>query len=272
MSFSQRAAYNIVPLLARLVLGAAFITAGLAKLGTQTFEGESARLLDELRAPAAQPPTPGTPGSPGTPGTSGNGDAALGFDRGFILRTVALRQDEAGAQDEGEQDAGEQGDDDTATQPPIITDPTRDPSNGRTVLTVPTLTTEGRALHGIALLVAGSNEGLKPYAIYLAWAAALTELIGGGLLLIGLFARLWGLALAGVMAVAFYLTSLDIVTQTWIIHLLPDHTPQFNTVFNQLGLMVLAFGIFLTGAGALSLDRFIFGRSGGAVEPADDFG
>ena len=35
----------------------------------------------------------------------------------------------------------------------------------------------------------------------------------------------------------------------------------FNTAFCQAGLFLLAFGIFLTGAGPLSLDRILFGGS-----------
>jgi len=39
---------------------------------------------------------------------------------------------------------------------------------------------------------------------------------------------------------------------------------QFNTAVAQLGLFVLAFGLLMTGAGPLSLDRLLFGRGGGS--------
>lgn len=111
-------------------------------------------------------------------------------------------------------------------------------------------------MHNVTLLVHGQGMAYPVYQAYLAVAA---ELVGGALILLGLFSRLWGLALAGVLAVAFWLTS-------WPILVAGDpgsvlfslSIEQFNRLFCQSGLFVLAFGVFLTGPGAVSIDRAIF--------------
>ena len=50
MSFSQGAARNVVPLLGRLVLAAAFIPAGWSKImgESEVFVGEDAEILEDL--------------------------------------------------------------------------------------------------------------------------------------------------------------------------------------------------------------------------------
>jgi len=88
--------------------------------------------------------------------------------------------------------------------------------------------------------------------------AAFTELVGGGLLFVGLFSRFWGLGLAIAMGVAFYLTSWNLLLDS---HLLNLKVPDFNRMFTQTGLFLLAFGVFLTGAGPISLDRALFRKT-----------
>lgn len=249
MTFSQRAALHFVPFLARLVLGAAFITAGMGKLfHTGTFEGERALKLRELNVvtsafdasavqihPAAYQPEQAPP-----PGTGS-------------LRDRGANNQDAGGEGEGTAAGNNQ---DDATDP--------------TIITVPPMSVEARELHNITLMVASANPGLEPYAVYLGWGAALTEFVGGILILLGLFSRLWGLALACVMVSAFYLTSLDVAGQTMIYQLMPDRVPDFNRMFVQLALFVLAFGIFLTGPGRLSVDGFIFGKGNENGHGRDD--
>lgn len=109
-----------------------------------------------------------------------------------------------------------------------------------------------------------------------AWAAALTELVGGGLVLIGFLTRFAGLSLAGVMGVAMWLTVVgpSIGADGAFLGFLPRFptsttTPElamaaFQTwqmFFLQWALLMCALGILLSGAGALSLDRFVFGKS-----------
>lgn len=253
MTFSQRAALHFVPFLARLVLGAAFITAGMGKLfHTGSFEGDRAAKLRDL------------------------GVVATAFDGGAMFHAASFQQDsppgtgslrERGANNsnagqdadntDANQDAGGEGGTGTELQDP-------------TVINVPPMTVEARELHNITLMVASASPGLEPYAVYLGWGAALTEFVGGILILVGLFSRLWGLALAVTMGVAFYLTSLGVVSETMIYQLMPDHVGDFNRLFVQLALFVLAFGIFLTGPGRLSVDGFIFGKRDDRTFTEDD--
>lgn len=111
-------------------------------------------------------------------------------------------------------------------------------------------------MHHVTLMV--HRHGLA-YPVYHAYAAVIAELVGGALILIGLFSRLWGIALAGVMVVAFWFTTWPVLAAgggPGVLFTLS--IPDFNRLFCQAGLFVLAFGVFLTGPGALSLDRVIF--------------
>jgi uncharacterized membrane protein YphA (DoxX/SURF4 family) len=71
------------------------------------------------------------------------------------------------------------------------------------------------------------------------------------------------------MGVAFYVTSLpdllDVGNVFTGLFKLPLDV--FNGMFTQLALFVLAFGVFLTGAGPISLDRAVFRKT---VEEDDD--
>jgi putative oxidoreductase len=83
-----------------------------------------------------------------------------------------------------------------------------------------------------------------PELYSLGWWQGIIELVGGGLLLLGLFTRLVAFILAGDMAVAY-----------WMIHGLKSPYP----VLNGGDLAVLFCFVFLyfaaAGAGPLSLDR-----------------
>jgi uncharacterized membrane protein YphA (DoxX/SURF4 family) len=102
--------------------------------------------------------------------------------------------------------------------------------------------------------------------------AAMTELVAGALLAIGLFSRLWGLALAVVMGVAFYLTSWPalVAVNYSLFALAADPNPLALAGLSlQSALFVLAFGIFLTGPGPVSLDRLLFGGRTEIIEVAE---
>ena len=118
-----------------------------------------------------------------------------------------------------------------------------------------------RPLHGITLML---DKAGWPAPVWMARLAAFTELVGGGLLFVGLFSRFWGLGLAIAMGVAFYLTSWNVLLDS---HLFGLKVPEFNRMFTQTGLFVLAFGVFLTGAGPISLDRALFRKT---VDEDDD--
>lgn len=110
--------------------------------------------------------------------------------------------------------------------------------------------------------------GSPPWAVRLALAAALTELIAGGLLLIGLATRLSAFSLAVVMGVAMWLTVIGPAIQSgnaWLGFLPAGGFAQpeaYQTWFMQLAMLAMALALVFSGPGMLSLDRWIFGRAG----------
>jgi uncharacterized membrane protein YphA (DoxX/SURF4 family) len=109
--------------------------------------------------------------------------------------------------------------------------------------------------------------GSPPWAVRLAWAAAITELAAGILLLVGLFSRLGGLAVAWVMGVAIWLTGIGPAIQGGdaFLGFLPQaglyDMQAYKDFFFQLALLAMGLAIAFSGGGMLSLDRFIFGKS-----------
>jgi uncharacterized membrane protein YphA (DoxX/SURF4 family) len=223
MKFSHFSATAIVPLLARIVLAFVFVLAGWNKIMVNTdFKGDDANRLIEMGI----------------------------VDRPPAVTPAALRQDSPPA----------------ATSPttapqlprqtvPPVTDRSDATRPARTIdIQAPTgdLVVPARTLHRLTLML---DQRGWPYPWPLAWIAALTELVGGALILVGLFSRIWALGLASVMAVAFYMTSLDKVIDHGLFNLPPA---DFSTLVVQVALFTLAFGVFLTGPGPFSLDRAIF--------------
>ena len=84
------------------------------------------------------------------------------------------------------------------------------------------------------------------------------------LILVGLFTRVWGLGLAVIMGVAFYTTTLagdGKLLDSGLSYILTDsglNMENYPSMILQLALFVLAFGVFLTGPGSVSLDRLLF--------------
>jgi uncharacterized membrane protein YphA (DoxX/SURF4 family) len=265
MSFSQSAASHLVPLIARIVLAAAFIPAGYNKLmREESFAGDDAKRLRELQVVAAAP------------------------DRGFaipasltaaVLTVEAVHAATAGphavlastsvepapapqAQQPAEAAPGPQ----TPAPQGNAATPSTPPPQAAQPEIAPGEPIKARALHKVTLMV---DKAGWPYPVWLGRIAALTEFVGGICLVLGLLSRVWGLGLAIAMAVAFWLTTWPVLTGTSMFQL---SIPDYNRFVAQIALFALAFGIVLTGAGAASLDKRIFGSGGdggGAKKPAD---
>lgn len=104
-----------------------------------------------------------------------------------------------------------------------------------------------------------------PMPVVQAWIAAVVELVGGGLLVIGLLSRVWALGLVVAMGVAFALTSLEPLLASGPFGLTLD---VYTKAVAQLALFGLAAGVLLAGPGAVSIDHGIFG--GSRPDPLDD--
>ncbi|MCX5649998.1 MAG: DoxX family protein [Planctomycetota bacterium] len=204
--FSQQAAANIVPLLARILIFLAFVPTGWHHAMQQTvFTGDAAARLREIGIVSAD-----ANAGPGT--------------------YVAFHQDA-----------------------PPLTSPAIDMAGVQT-----------RALHQLTLFF----DGLRlPKPEIWAWTATVFELIGGSLVLIGLFTRLWtgGLVL---WSLALFLSTPTVAAAFGAIWSPTDPTATLPRAMalSQLTLLVLALGLTLTGAGKLSLDGFIFRSRGGGDE------
>jgi uncharacterized membrane protein YphA (DoxX/SURF4 family) len=226
MGLSQSAATNAVPLLARLVLAAVFVPAGYQKVMTVAeYSGDDAKRLRELQVVQSDLRSP--------------------------IRFAALVQESPAAA--------------PATPPTSAppskptTDETPRPATGGTPAAPGGEPVKARQLYRVTLMV--DKVGWQ-YPVALGWVAALTELVGGALLLVGLFARIWALGLAIAMGVAFYLTSLS--SYAGAIGFFRDFPiNDYNRFAAQAALFALAFGIALTGAGTLSFDRMMM-RGGGS--------
>lgn len=113
--------------------------------------------------------------------------------------------------------------------------------------------------------------GKGPWPVRFAWAAGLTELIGGGLALLGFLARFVGLSLTSVMLVAIWLTSVGPNLGGGFLGFAPPFAsfPEWQTFLLQIMTLCAALGLLLSGAGTLSLDRFVFSDAKPG-KPADD--
>ena len=114
-------------------------------------------------------------------------------------------------------------------------------------------TNQARRVNHIAIALHAHGV---PNPVLLAWVIVLVALIGGGLILIGLFTRLWALGLAGIMATVIGLESVPAICAAQSVFTLD--TGILSTAAASLALGVLAIGLLLTGAGVLSLDAAIF--------------
>lgn len=116
--------------------------------------------------------------------------------------------------------------------------------------------------------------------VVLAWVAAITEVVGGAMLLVGFMTRLWALGLVGVMLTAIWLTTIGPAIQAGnaFLGFLPSHHHIFAITeqgfpymheFWQFALACMAFAVMFAGPGAISVDGILFG-GGGSDEEGDE--
>ncbi|MBY0112510.1 MAG: DoxX family protein [Phycisphaerales bacterium] len=104
------------------------------------------------------------------------------------------------------------------------------------------------------------------WPVYIAWTVAISELLGGFLVLTGLFTRLSAFFLAGTMIGAIWLTEIGPAVQSGnaVFFFLPANRETFgmdwNTLLIQCSMLAMALNLMFAGAGGLSMDRAISGR------------
>lgn len=314
MSFSDKLAVHLSPVLIRLVLGGTFALAGAAKIfsTTEVTPLQAARLaeLGILSPTAAGAPSQALPPSEGEPEAEDSAGENVGRRADARPAIVPVVWQDGGEQPEAEQPEAEQPEADEAASGEPETDAEAAGAAGDAAEDAPVEGAidaatdnrftaadfpngaEVRRLHAsitLTLLSATKPDTYdkdgnpaKPYMPslpvglpMLAWAAAVTELVAGGLLLIGFFGRFAGLAVAIVMGTAAWLVEIGPEWQagTLVYGFLPgrpwDDVSAWMHLLWQLALLSMGVGIFFSGAGTLSVDRLLWG-GGGDGDDDDD--
>lgn len=308
----DRVGLNIPPLFLRLMLGLIFVFAGLGKVSVSTpVQGEEAAVLANMGViapppgavkPVVPPAAPtGSGGGAGTTGSTGPAAPAKPEPAAKSSETPGTTGGTGGPVSEPDKAAVPKPA--AAKTSPSKPKPRTDAGAGRVVLArqaVPakaytaadfpqpvSVLTVYRLAAGLymaahpgvdekgapkmALWMQSLGDGRWP--VYVAWTVALTELIGGAALLLGLFTRIMALGVAGVMVGALWLTVIGPSMQAGQTRLwfLPDWgmmDPRWAMPELQLALLMAALALAFCGPGRLSLDRAILG--GGADGGDDD--
>ena len=120
----------------------------------------------------------------------------------------------------------------------------------------------GRALAVNRLILHFHSWDLQNWAQPLGWAVAIFQLLGGAMLLLGLFTRIIALGLSVIIGGAFYKVTLcqngmfEMNPFTWRLD-----SALWYAIISQAALFVLAFGLIFTGGGPLCLERVLWGRT-----------
>jgi len=268
MTFSQYAGTSLVPTLARLVLAAVFIPAGWNKVFKDAdFTAEQATRLRSL----------GVNVEPATPKVVAYDGSQMGAVQLASYRVQDAPPSDSPGSGSLRDPKPPEGDAQTQPSTPPEAAPTQAPPADQGTATTPPNpsgplpegTYRAQGLHQVTLML---SENHFPYPVWQARLAAFTELVGGSMLLLGLFSRIWGLGLSIAMGVAFYLVSMKmngVFTMDPRAFAEIQHGAAFSTAALQLSLFVLAFGVFLTGPGPLSLDRMLFGGGREELAPGE---
>ncbi|MGP1309062.1 MAG: DoxX family protein [Phycisphaerales bacterium] len=251
--FRRSLSSNLGPLLLRVALGAFFLWAGWSKvMVTSPYPPEAAAVLANLGVDRAERAAVGA-GAPRAPGDADAPDGSLPDPSSAIDGArVILAQ---------------------ATPVPGRVYTAADFSGP----------VEMANLHNLTLLLhakASSDKpiwpkvlGESPWVVRMAYAAAWTELLAGAFVLIGLFTPLSAFAIACVMCAAMWLTQIGPATLGGGPSTLGFLPPLNNfsggddgwkTFLLQLALLCVGLSLMFSGGGALSVDRWIFGRPGGS--------
>ncbi len=255
----------VAPVFLRLVLGVTFLWAGLGKVIESTeFTGADAALLAKWNISSTTGPT--APSSKPDPDKS----AAPSSPAPAVTPEPAKDTSSPAANPPINQAS-------TPGSTPAVTDaaPIRAVNLYHIALMIyrhanPAPKTDGSV--PMALVPAKAAE--DRYPVILAWAATTTEIAAGVCVLIGFLTRLSAISLAGVMAVAIWLTQIGpaIASGSAKLGFLPVHdtfdVAAWQPLLWQFSLLGAALALLFAGAGMLSLDRLLFHRPVNVVRVA----
>ncbi len=108
--------------------------------------------------------------------------------------------------------------------------------------------------------------GADRWPVYLAWAAAVTELLAAFMLFFGVLTRLGALLIIGIMLQAMWLTQIGPAVVGRVDNLIgflpkaadPWSPASYQTLFFQLSCLAMAKAVFLLGSGPIGFDRALF--------------
>lgn len=283
MSARSGSGSSIAPLFLRLCLGITFVWAGLGKvMNEMPVQGDAAAVLANMGVLAP-------PGKATSMRDRGSFPALMAladpYDQAKDPATDEPPAKEPAAPSAGAPSSGPQATPATAAgnQPHYTAADFPEPVKVKTLYmvavgvsnaTVVPVDTNG-APAKMRLLPAALGQ--RPWPVVLAWCATITELVGGAMVLVGLFARFWSFGLAFVMGVAMWLTQLGPAIQagTTIMGFLPSHAAgdgqAWMPLLWQFSLFCSALAVVCLGSGALSLDSLFFSRPGApSPRPAGD--
>jgi len=281
MRFRDQVALTLPALILRLTLCLNFVWAGLGKiLGETTVTGADAARLHNMGISLSTPATLPTPPEAPAPARP--------------LPETTPPQTEAQTQPETlpPSDLIVPDETDTPTPPasPMalgLPAPRWIPvQNTRPVLTAADVPTEHRVqrVHGITLLLSRAADpgldaqsrpiprtmpewvGADRWPVYLAWAAAVTELLAAFMLLFGVLTRLGAIFIIGIMLQAMWLTQIGPAVVGRVDSLIgflpkaadPWSPAAYQTLFFQLCCLAMAKAVFLLGSGPIGFDRALF--------------
>lgn len=289
MPEGNRAATGCAPLVLRLMLAVTFLWAGAGKVFKDgEFAGADAAALANMGlalTPTREVITPSKPPAPGAAAPPASTSPAVTPDRPISLPPDPKKKPEPGRSNKPSRPADRDGPavgdaGGTGNQLPVAAAVQTAPvavSGKYKAEDFPRAVNAPR-LYSLAVLMKGAGtartnetgKALSPYwpswlsegatPLYLAWATAMTELLAGAMLLVGLITRLAALAICGVMLGAIWLTQLGPAIQSGdtFLGVLPAHAwwdpKPWTPLLWQLSLLTSAFALVLLGAGAASVD------------------
>lgn len=287
MSLGNRLGLSLAPIFLRVSLGVTFLWAGLGKgFATEEISAEDAAILanagvmkpswaapspspDKVPAPkegagtpkpaepppAAVPPPTTTPEQPKAPAEQPKGasKSMASADAEFGAAIVPARWQPAGALMKYK---AEEFPNPSKTQRVHMI----------TLMLIKSATPSARAdgTKPMALVPEFATQG--PWPSVLAWSATAIEIAGGTFLLVGFFTRVSAFGLVVIMLNAMWLTTIGPAIQSGTARFgfLPSYGPwsgEWQMAVMQLLCLCGAASLIFLGAGALSLDRAVFGRS-----------